>query len=47
MNLQTLQEQLRIAKLYRRMASSRGETIEYARIDKIVQELTQRIKEIA
>lgn len=45
MKLQKLQKQLGVAKLYRRMASSRGETIEYARIDKIVQKITQQIQE--
>lgn len=42
-----LENDLKIAKLYRRMASSRGETIEFARIDKIVQQLEKQIKESA
>lgn len=44
-DLKRLKEELAIAKLYRRLAISRGETIEFAELDRLVQKLEEKIAE--
>lgn len=46
-DLKRLKEELAIAKLYRRLAISRGETIEFAELDCLVQKLEAMIEEFS
>lgn len=45
LDLDKLKRELAIAKLYRRLAISRGETIEFAELDRMVRKLEEQIAE--
>ena len=46
MDLQKLKEELVIARMYRRLAIARGEFIEFAHLDRMVEKLIEQIEEL-
>ena len=45
-DLNKLKEELVIAKMYRRLAIARGEFIEFAQLDRMVEKLVEQIEEL-